>query len=142
MMTRIFIALAIVATPLAAHAGSGASVYQRCAACHLPSRAGVPGAFPALTQEPARLAGSKEGRRYLILAVANGVAGPISSAGRAYRGVMPAQALSDADIADVLNFLIASGAKKPAAFTAAEVKSVRAAAKSVPAAQVGRLRPK
>lgn len=136
--------IAVSAGPVAA-ADPGQAIYQRCAACHLSSRAGVPGSFPALNQEPAKLAQSAQGRRYMILGVSRGLAGPINSDGKAFRGTMPAQALTDAQIADVLNYLVNSAmpvGKKPAAFTAAEVNTVRAAAGNLTATQVAQQRPK
>lgn len=146
MTFRLLLGAALAASTITpAFADSGATVYQRCAACHLPSRAGVPGAFPPLTQEPARLAQSQAGRRYLVLAISRGLMGAVTSGTATYRGVMPAQGLTDSQAADVLNFLISSAptsGKKPAPFSAAEVKNVRASGSNLSAAQVTQLRPK
>ncbi|CAH0357236.1 cytochrome c [Sphingobium sp. CECT 9361] len=137
-------AIAMASTAAAIAAEPGQAVYQRCAACHLSTRAGVPGSFPALTQEPAKLAQTAPGRRYLVLAISRGLTGPITSQGKVYRGIMPAQALNDIQVADVLNYLAggAAGGKNPAAFTAAEVKGIRDKAATLSGAQVAQLRPK
>ena len=107
----------------------GAQVFQRCAACHLPTGAGVPGAYPPLDAHVRALARLPEGRRYLALVVAKGLAGPITVEGKSFRGVMPAQAgLDDAAIAAVLNHVIgtlATGGPAPRAFTPDEVKQAR-----------------
>ena len=111
-------------------ADHGAKIYQRCAACHLPTGAGVPGAFPALAGRVGVAAANDAGRDYLVMTVAAGLMGEIEVDGVKIRGVMPAQAgLTDADIAAVLNY--ASSLKAPAAtaaakpFTAEEVAAIR-----------------
>lgn len=146
MMFRILVSAAILAAPTSsAYADAGKTAYQRCSACHLPSRAGVPGAFPPLNREPARLAHTTAGRRYLVLAVTHGLSGAINTGGKTYRGVMPAQTLSDAQVAAVLNYLVAADApkgKQPKEFTEPEVGKFRASGKSMSAAQVAQLRPK
>ncbi len=111
----------------------GAKLYQRCAACHLPNGAGVPGAFPALAGRVNAVAQHAPGRDYLVMAVTAGVMGEIDIDGAKIRGFMPAQAgLGDADVAAILNYaadLPASGAAAGAPagdFTAEEVASIRA----------------
>jgi mono/diheme cytochrome c family protein len=113
----------------------GAKVFQRCAACHLASGQGVPGAFPALAGRLATAAENDSGRDYLVMTVASGVMGEIDVDGKKIRGFMPAQAgLSDADIAAVLNYSVAlkpatgaaATAAAPKPFDAAEVASIRA----------------
>ena len=59
------------ATPASA-ADDGATVFKRCAACHLGDGAGVPGAFPPLKANAQSLAATAPGRRYLALAVIRG----------------------------------------------------------------------
>jgi mono/diheme cytochrome c family protein len=146
MILRTLSVLAALVAPISVSAqDAGLDAYNsRCAACHLPDREGVPGAFPPLTQEPRRLAGSEQGRRYLILVVAKGLVGQISVGGATFRGVMPPQMLDDAGIANVLNHLAgcAAGGDGPDPFTAAEVASVRAGAASLTSAQVAVLRPR
>lgn len=97
-------------------------VGQPCAACHLPNGAGVPGAFPPLRSNFQALAGTAEGRRYIVLAVTQGLTGPLTVEGKRYSGIMPAQALKDDDIARILNG-IAAGGTRP--FTGREVAGLR-----------------
>lgn len=128
--------LAVMSPPAFAQAASaehGATIYQRCAACHLPNGQGVPGAFPALAGRVSAAAANDAGRDYLVMTVVAGLMGEIEVDGRKIRGVMPAQAgLTDADIAAVLNHSIAlpapgaPSAKPPKAFTAEEVAAVKA----------------
>lgn len=133
----------LMPSALAQSAADGATVYKRCAACHLPTGAGVPGAFPPLAADVRTLAAKPEGRRYLVLVVTKGLAGPITVDGKAYRGVMPAQAgLSDAQVAAVLNHVLANSAKggKARPFSAAEVATLKASGSGLTAAAVGKLK--
>lgn len=112
---------------------SGAASFQRCAACHLPDGAGVPGAYPAFRENILTLAGAESGRDYLTFVVRKGVSGEIEVDGVSYYGVMPAVAadLNDEKIAALLNYLVATiapGGKADAAdapqqtpFTAEEI---------------------
>lgn len=130
--------LAVAAPALAAP--DGAAIYKRCAACHLPTGAGVPGAYPPLGADFAKLASSAPGRRYLILAVLKGVSGPITVAGKPFSGVMPAQSLDDESAAAVLNHVASKVAKASAKpFTVAEVSGIRAASAGLTASAVGKL---
>lgn len=85
-----------------------AESYQRCAACHLPTGEGVPGAFPPLRGRIANIAASPEGRIYLIAVVNAGLMGNITVGGTPYLGVMPAQGPGfDAQwIRDALNYSV------------------------------------
>lgn len=130
---------AIVAGEASAFADDGATVYKRCAACHLPNGAGVPGAFPPLKADAAALARTPEGRRYLALAVIRGVSGPITVGGKPFRGTMPAHAgLNDAEVAAVLNHALKESPMKP--FSAGEIAGFRAGSAALNSAAVGRLR--
>lgn len=123
-----------------AAAEDGATIYKRCAACHLANGAGVPGAFPPLKSDVRALAGTVAGRRYLALVVIRGVSGPITVEGKAYRGMMPAQAgLNDAQVAAVLNHVVRGGTAKP--FTPREIAGYRAGSAALNSAAVGRLQP-
>lgn len=138
-MKRLALLLAVFATP-SWGAPDGAAIYKRCAACHLPNGAGVPGAYPPLGVDFSKLAGSPAGRRYIVLAVLKGVSGPITVAGKPFSGVMPAQGLDDASAAAVLNHVATQIAKtKATPFTAAEVASVRASAAGLTSSAVGKL---
>lgn len=148
LLTPAAFLTAAALAPVAADAQSapnGAQVYARCAACHLPTGAGVPGAFPPLGADVRALAGSPAGRRYLVLVVTKGVAGPITVEGRSYRGLMPAQGgLDDAQVAAVLTHVtatVAKGGKGVKPFTAAEVAAVRASSAGITAAAVAKMQP-
>ena len=121
----------------------GAAAYKRCAACHLATGAGVPGAFPPLAGNVNSLAQTAEGRRYLALVVIKGVSGPLTVEGKSYRGVMPAQGdLDDATTAALLDHVVAKivkGKAKP--FTAPEIAAARKAAATLKAADIGKLKP-
>ncbi|WP_051279211.1 c-type cytochrome [Hellea balneolensis] len=85
----------------------GAKLYKRCAACHLPTGEGVPGAFPPLKGEIASLMDSDLGKEYLVLVANYGVAGELTVNGQSYKGVMPAQGgLNPEKTSALLNYLL------------------------------------
>lgn len=137
--------IVLAATPVLAGnaAPDGATIFNRCAACHTATGAGVPGAFPPLQSDFRTLANNAAGRRYITLAVIKGLMGPITVEGKAYRGVMPAQSgLDDAAIAAVLNHVgtkIAKSGPPFRAFTAAEVASARASGAAMSSTDVAKL---
>lgn len=142
MMRRLAIMLALtgLAATGSATAQDGATIYKRCAACHLADGSGVPGAFPPLKTDVRSLAATAAGRRYLALVVIRGVSGPITVAGKVYRGTMPAQAgLNDAQVAAVLNHVTRGGSAKT--FTAGEIAGYRAGGAALSSAAVARLQP-
>ena len=105
--------------------------YGRCAACHLPDGAGLPGVFPPLKDRLAPIASLPDGREYLVLVVSRGLAGPITVADVPYFGMMPGQggALDSAATAKILNFVatelnVSAAGWQP--FTAEEVDRVLA----------------
>ena len=133
--------LASAPAALADAAKDGAAHYQRCAACHLPTGAGVPGAFPPLGADFRALAVTPPGREYLALVVIKGLMGPLTVDGKRYVGVMPAQPLDDAGVAAVLNHVATTIAKVGEGFqpyTADEVAAVRAAGKGLTSADVAK----
>lgn len=134
-----------LAPAISSHAQSGQQPYGRCAACHLATGAGVPGAFPSLQKDARTLARTPDGRRYLIQVVTRGVSGPITVDGKSYRGTMPKQGgLDDAAVAGVLTYVtgtIGKGGAAPKAFTAAEVKAAREAGAALMPAAVALSRP-
>lgn len=139
---KLAVALALaavggIATPaLAGDGADGATVYKRCAACHLPTRAGVPGAFPPLRADVRGFAATAEGRRYLVLVLARGLGGPIKAEGKTFAGMMPAQSmLSPDEVAAVLNLVTEPKVR----FTAAEVVKLRASGASLSPQQVAQL---
>ena len=105
-----FLALALLFSSalMADDSGSGSEEFQRCAACHLPTGEGIPGAFPPLKNRVAALASTPEGRAYLVAVVNVGLMGSITVDGMPYMGVMPAQGSSyDAQgISRVLNYSV------------------------------------
>ena len=119
----------------------GATIYKRCAACHLATGVGIPGAFPPLGADVRNLSQTIAGRRYLALVVIKGVSGPLTVEGKLYRGTMPAHAdLNDAAVASVLNHVITKVAKGSGReFTATEIAKTRKAAASLNAATVSKL---
>jgi mono/diheme cytochrome c family protein len=144
MTMRLAIIMALMGLPASAMAApDGAALYKRCAACHLPTGAGVPGAFPALVKEPRKLATKPEGRRYLALVVTRGASGPMVVDGKSYRGIMPAQSgLDDEAVAAVLNHVtgtLGTEGKAPKPFTAAEIAAARKGGAALTSADVGKL---
>lgn len=143
LLTGAVLGTTLLAAPaaLADAAADGARHYQRCAACHLPTGAGVPGAFPPLGADFRALAVTPAGREYLALVVIKGLMGPLTVEGKTYVGVMPAQPLDDAGVAAVLNHVAANIAKVGEGFqpyTADEVAAVRASGKALTSADVAR----
>lgn len=120
-----------VTAPAVADEHAGKAVFTRCAACHLPTGAGVPGAYPPLDDHIVDLASTSAGREYLVMVVQSGLVGAIKVHNQEFAGAMPAQgsALRSDQIADVLNFVVeelnerAAGAAADK-FTAAEVEAV------------------
>jgi mono/diheme cytochrome c family protein len=77
---------------------------QRCVICHQPNAQGVPGLYPPLADSIGYYVSVKDGRRYLVHVLLNGLSGPVLVKGVTYNGLMPQFAmLSDEDIAAVLN---------------------------------------
>jgi len=113
-----------------APAPSGASVFAgRCAVCHGPEAAGIPGSFPSLHDQIVAFGKTPEGRDYLVMVVTTGLMGNLKVGGVSYLGVMPAQSgLSEAEVAAVLSFLASDRGKMTgdAAITAADVSAIRA----------------
>lgn len=117
----------------AASVEAGSQVYvTNCVACHQAGGTGMAGAFPPLAGHVPDLLKRTDGRTYVGKVLLFGLEGEISVDGRNYAGTMPAwQALSDNDIAAVLNYVSNAWDNgkslradfKP--FTAAEIKALR-----------------
>jgi mono/diheme cytochrome c family protein len=128
-------AACLAAEPAAAPASedfaTGAAVFaNRCAVCHGPQAAGIPGSFPSLHEQVVAFAKMPQGRDYLVMVVTTGLMGNLKVGGVTYNGVMPAQSgLSEAEVAGVLSYL-ASGlgmeGSGGAALSAADVAQARA----------------
>lgn len=113
----------IKATSLEQQIKLGKNVFnQSCAACHQPSGAGVPGAFPPL-------AGSdflnKDSKRAIDI-VKNGLSGPITVNGAKFNSVMPALGLSHEDIANVLTYIYHSWGNSKKTISVDDVKKATA----------------
>src|SRR5450432_1341005 len=95
------------AATAAAAGDAGASVFaSRCAVCHGPQAAGIPGSFPPLREQVVAFAKIPQGRDYLVMVVTTGLMGSLKVGGVTYNGVMPAQSgLSEAEVAGVLSYL-------------------------------------
>jgi mono/diheme cytochrome c family protein len=140
MRWTLFCLLAGCAAPLVDGAAEvavpaySASDFAICAACHLDSGAGIPGAFPPLRERSTRMAALEGGREYLITVVSFGLMGTMQAEGQSFAGVMPGHAGSiQADaIAAALNYLVfelntdSDTADKVNPFDAAEVNAVQA----------------
>ena len=92
-----------------------------CFACHQPDGKGLPGVFPPL-------AGSdfiKADRNRAIHIPIKGLSGPITVNGKPYNNIMPPQAFTDAQIADVLTYVMNSWGNNFGTVSAADVKNAR-----------------
>ena len=110
---------------------AGATVFaERCAVCHGPQAAGIPGSFPSLHEQVVAFAKMPQGRDYLVMVVTTGLMGGLKVGGVSYNGVMPAQSgLSEAEVAAVLNYLASDLGKNTSAVTplsAGDVTDARA----------------
>jgi mono/diheme cytochrome c family protein len=108
---------------------SGENVFaSRCAVCHGPEAAGIPGTFPSLHEQIVSFAKTPEGRDYLVMVVTTGLMGELKVGGITYRNVMPAQSgLSESEVAAVLSYLASDRGKNNSApvVTAADVTAAR-----------------
>jgi mono/diheme cytochrome c family protein len=108
----------------------GATVFaERCAVCHGPQAAGIPGSFPPLHGQVAAFVKIPQGRDYLVMVVTTGLMGSLAVGGANYNGVMPAQSgLSEAEVAAVLSYLASDMGKADsgaAPLSANEVREAR-----------------
>jgi nitrite reductase (NO-forming) len=103
---------------------NGRRTYESiCGACHQPDGNGLAGTFPPLAGT-ARVNGPVDD---LAVVPLRGLSGPITVAGRAYSGQMPAfDNLSDQEIADVLTYIRGSFGNHAGPVAAADVARVRA----------------
>jgi mono/diheme cytochrome c family protein len=129
---RALAVLLLVASSRVA-AASGSSIFiTNCSACHQLDGQGVPGVYPPLKDAVGGYVRVPEGRAYLAHVVSFGMTGAISSQGKTYSGFMqPWTQLSDADVADVVNYVLLdlNAALLPKGFvpfTPEEVKTLRA----------------
>lgn len=87
----------------------GAKLYEaHCVACHQPDGNGAEGMAPPLAGVLAKRAQSASGREYLAQVLVSGMIGTITSRGVKYNGNMPAATLSDAELAEVMGYVLAT----------------------------------
>ena len=110
--------LVLSAAAPAIEADEGQTVYLHCQACHQPEGAGIPGIFPPLRNRLAKIAATPEGREYAATVLISGLVGTIEVDGQRYVGAMPAQGLSDEEIASVFNYVMANFSDTPSEATA------------------------
>jgi len=103
-------------------ANKGKGVYSKtCIACHQATGAGIPGAFPPLAKSDYLNADVNRAIKQVI----KGSTAPITVNGKKYTTAMPAQALSDQQIADVLTYVYANWGNSKKVVTLAMVKAQR-----------------
>lgn len=130
-MRLLIVLLALIATPVAAHA-EGRDIFNlNCVVCHQVDGKGLPGMYPPLADSIGRYVTVPAGRAYLVHVLSFGLNGPIAVHDQTYNGVMyPWPQFSNDDIAAVLNYVLTTFNAKllPNPFTpytAAEVKKYR-----------------
>ncbi len=100
----------------------GKSVYaQNCLTCHQADGLGVDGLNPPLVKNDYVLGGKPR----LVKVLLNGLQG-VDINGEQYHNVMPAQELTDAQMAAVLTYVRNAFGNKASSVSVAEVKAVRA----------------
>lgn len=104
------------------NAAKGKVVYDKvCVACHQATALGIPGAFPPLAKSDYL---NKDTNR-AIKGVVKGLTGAITVNGKKFNSAMPAQALSDQQIADVFTYVYANWGNNKTVVTTAMVKAQR-----------------
>jgi len=96
---------------------------QTCFACHQPDGKGLAGIYPPL-------AGSdflRADRERPIRIVTKGLTGPVIVNGQTFNNIMPAQVLSDQQIADVLTYVTNSWGNTGEPYSVDDVRRVKAA---------------
>ncbi len=101
----------------------GKTVYMAyCATCHQKEGEGIEGVYPPLAKSDYLMVEKKR----IIKQVIEGAAGEMTVNGIAYYGVMPAFALNDREISDVLNYIRNAWGNQGEAVLPEEVKKERA----------------
>lgn len=101
----------------------GKRIYESsCFACHQTNGQGLPGAFPPLAKSDFL----NNNKNKAISAVVHGMDGKVTVNGKEYDSIMPAQVLSDDEIANVLNYVYSAWGNSKKTVTPEEVKSIRA----------------
>lgn len=100
----------------------GKRVYEgTCMACHQGSGMGIAGAFPPLAKSDYLNADRKRAMQIVV----GGLSGSVKVNGKTYNSVMPAQQLSDEDVANVLTYVFNSWGNSGGEVTPSEVKGQR-----------------
>lgn len=94
---------------------------ERCIACHMADGKGIPSVFPPLAESDFLMKKQKDA----IKAIKFGQDGEITVNGTVYNNFMPSQDLSDAEIADVMNYIQNSWGNKGKMVTAEAVAKVK-----------------
>jgi glucose/arabinose dehydrogenase/mono/diheme cytochrome c family protein len=101
----------------------GRALYlANCVLCHQVNGTGVPGTYPPLAASDFL----RDHRKDSILALLEGLDRPINVNGREYRGQMPPVVLNDAQVADVLTFVLNSWKNPGGSVVEDEVRMLRA----------------
>ncbi|RVT77691.1 cytochrome c [Flavobacterium sufflavum] len=104
------------------NAAKGKGVYDKvCITCHQATGLGIPGAFPPLAKSDFL---NKDVNR-AIKGVVKGLSGPITVNGKKFSGAMPAQSLSDQQLADTFTYVYSSWGNNKTVVTPAMVKAQR-----------------
>jgi nitrite reductase (NO-forming) len=107
---------------LAEQVKSGKDVYGKsCFACHQSEGQGIPTVFPPLAKSDFLNGNTTKA----IHAVVNGLSGNVTVNGSKYNNVMPAQNLTDEEIANVMTYVYSSWGNNKTNVTAAQVKAQR-----------------
>ena len=124
-MKKLIFCIAFIAFALqgfSQQADKGKAVFARtCIVCHQATGLGIPGAFPPLAKSDYL---NKDLNR-AIKQVIKGSNGIIVVNGVKFSGAMPAQPLSDKEIADVLTYVYSSWGNNKSIVTQAMVKAQR-----------------
>lgn len=96
---------------------------QNCAACHMANGSGLAGAFPPLARSDYLNADVKRA----IGVVLHGLSGPVTVNGTQYNSLMPALALTDEDVANVLTYVYSQWGNNGSRVTVEQVRQVKAA---------------
>lgn len=101
---------------------SGRLVFtQVCAACHQPNAEGIRGVFPPLARSDYLNADPQRAIRIVL----NGLSGPITVNGVAYNSIMPAQNLSEEQVANVLTHVLSQWGNSGVVITPDQVRAQR-----------------
>lgn len=99
----------------------GKVVYEElCITCHMAEGNGIPSVFPPLAGSDYLM----KNRKAAIRAVKFGQEGEITVNGTTYNNVMAPQGLNDAQVADVMNYILNTWGNKGEIVTVREVEKV------------------